>query len=207
MKLLSYNIWGLGYNVKCSEVRDLILTHRVDFCQIQETKKEQVDGNFCRLLWGGGQRSVSVFRWAYRESVRRTRVLISIWDAEKFVVQSQWHMDGVIIVNGLWGSNRIQCCMINVYTPCLLSERIEMWDRLRSVALQNQDICCAWQEILIQFTETLKGWGEESARIERIQRFLTCLSEIPALLTYLCMEEVTPGIRWTELARADLTEF
>lgn len=67
--------------------------------------------------------------------------LISIWDAEKFMVQSQWHMEGVVVVNGLWGLDKFQCCLINVYASCLLPERLDLWDRLRSVILQNQGIC------------------------------------------------------------------
>lgn len=47
MKLLTYNIRGLGCSVKCSEVRDLIVKHKVDFCHIQETRKENIDENFC----------------------------------------------------------------------------------------------------------------------------------------------------------------
>lgn len=42
-------------------------------------------------------------------------------------------MGGVVIINGHWGPDRTDCCIINVYAPCSLEERIELWDRLNSV--------------------------------------------------------------------------
>lgn len=136
MKILTYNIRDLGCSEKCNEIRELIHKHGVDFCLIQESKKEHIDENFCRILWGGrGQ-----FNWAFRESLGRAGGIVSLWDADKFLVKSQWHMEGAVVVNGLWGQGRQQCCIINVYAPCPLAERLELWDRLRYVVLQNQDV-------------------------------------------------------------------
>lgn len=67
MKILTYNICGLGCSVKYNEIRELIYKHGVDFCLIQESKKEYIDEDFCRVLWGGRDQ----FNWAFRESVGR----------------------------------------------------------------------------------------------------------------------------------------
>ncbi|KAL8487210.1 hypothetical protein ACS0TY_023760 [Phlomoides rotata] len=50
MKILSYNIWGLGSRAKCREIMDLIKGHRIDLCCIQETKKEVVDEFLCKSI-------------------------------------------------------------------------------------------------------------------------------------------------------------
>lgn len=50
-------------------------------------------------------------------------------------------MDGAIVMNGHWGLKRRKCCIINVYAPCPLSERIALWDRFNLVIQQNGDCC------------------------------------------------------------------
>lgn len=42
-------------------------------------------------------------------------------------------MNVALIVNGLWGNERLHCCIINVYAPCVLSKKEDLWDRLASV--------------------------------------------------------------------------
>lgn len=32
-------------------------------------------------------------------------------------------LDGAVIINGLWGLERVECCIVNVYAPCLLAEK------------------------------------------------------------------------------------
>ncbi|KAL8478083.1 hypothetical protein ACS0TY_030105 [Phlomoides rotata] len=73
MNVVSYNIRDLGSNAKCREVRDVIQSLRADFCCIQESKKENVDDNLCRILWGRNN-----VGWAYRESIRRSGGIISL---------------------------------------------------------------------------------------------------------------------------------
>ncbi|KAL8518663.1 hypothetical protein ACS0TY_009854 [Phlomoides rotata] len=83
MKVVSYNIRGLGSREKCREVRDVNLSFRADFCCIQESKKETVDDILCRTLWGSNNMG-----WAYRESIGRSGGIISIWNAGLFLVVS-----------------------------------------------------------------------------------------------------------------------
>ncbi|KAL8462076.1 hypothetical protein ACS0TY_033233 [Phlomoides rotata] len=48
---------------------------------------------------------------------------------------------GAVIVNGFLGLNRIECCIINVYSPCVLSEKEELWDRLSTIISYNSYSC------------------------------------------------------------------
>lgn len=50
-------------------------------------------------------------------------------------------MRGAVVVSGLWGHEKIQCCIINVYASCLTDEKEELWDRLSSVISQNSGHC------------------------------------------------------------------
>ncbi|KAL8483357.1 hypothetical protein ACS0TY_026164 [Phlomoides rotata] len=50
MKILSYNVRGLGSNVKRREIKDLIRNHIIEFCSIQETKMEVISDSTCKTI-------------------------------------------------------------------------------------------------------------------------------------------------------------
>ncbi|KAL8517088.1 hypothetical protein ACS0TY_015349 [Phlomoides rotata] len=51
-------------------------------------------------------------------------------------------MFGAVIVNGLWGNERIECSVVNVNTTCPLNESEALWDIIHSVIVQNALSCC-----------------------------------------------------------------
>ncbi|KAL8546466.1 hypothetical protein ACS0TY_006265 [Phlomoides rotata] len=57
----------------------------------------------------------------------------SLWDAAKFIRSSSWDMDGVVIVNGFWKDNGWRCCVVNIYSPCILAEKLDLWDRILGI--------------------------------------------------------------------------
>lgn len=50
-------------------------------------------------------------------------------------------MEGALIVNGRWGGEGVDCCIINIYAPCSTLAKIDLWDRLVSVVMQNSLSC------------------------------------------------------------------
>ncbi|KAL8511126.1 hypothetical protein ACS0TY_017811 [Phlomoides rotata] len=88
---------------------------------------ESVDDATCREAW--------------KEAVGRSGGIISIWNSEVFSHLSSWHMAEALIVNGLWGICRLPCCIINIYVPCTLSEKIDLCDRVCTIVNQNQSAC------------------------------------------------------------------
>lgn len=117
MKILSFNVRGLVSSLKKKEVRELIHSYKIDFCCLQKSKLDNVNDEICNIIWGDGRHCS-----AFKEAIRRSGGIISIWDVEVFSVLSFWHMEGALIVNGLWGIERLQCCLINEYAPCDVSE-------------------------------------------------------------------------------------
>lgn len=102
MKILSFNIRGLGSSVKKKEIKDLIARHRIDFCCVQETKLDSFSDVIGRNVWGGNNCD-----WAVRNAEGRAGGILSIWNSDLFSVSSSWHMSGALIFNGLWGVERI----------------------------------------------------------------------------------------------------
>ncbi|KAL8513844.1 hypothetical protein ACS0TY_013094 [Phlomoides rotata] len=74
MKVISYNIRGLGCRTKRKEIRDLVKKLRVDVCCIQESKKEEVNERLCKSVWGNW----SKIGWAYSGSEGRAGGMITI---------------------------------------------------------------------------------------------------------------------------------
>lgn len=136
MKILTYNVRGLGSSVKKKELKEIINKHKIELCCVQETKLESISELECKAVWGDDK-----FGWDYREAEGRAGGILSIWDSEVFSCLSSWHMNGALIVNGFWGQECVQCCIINVYAPCLLSEKEGLWDRLNCVISQSGFSC------------------------------------------------------------------
>ncbi|KAL8543150.1 hypothetical protein ACS0TY_003881 [Phlomoides rotata] len=97
---------------------------------------EQVDEILGKSVWGGDN-----VEWAFRESVGRACGIISLWDTEKFVCSSSWNMEGAVIVNGYWKEDGSRCCVVNVYASCIVSAKMELWDRIQSIIEQEADAC------------------------------------------------------------------
>ncbi|KAL8516188.1 hypothetical protein ACS0TY_014749 [Phlomoides rotata] len=85
MKILSYNIRGVGGMTKKKEVRKLIKELKVDCCCIQETKLERMDDRMVRRLWGTGNSD-----WAFKPSEGNSGGLLTIWNKDKFHRTSVW---------------------------------------------------------------------------------------------------------------------
>ncbi|KAL8504158.1 hypothetical protein ACS0TY_022770 [Phlomoides rotata] len=81
------------------------------------------------------------FGWAFRAAVGRSGGIITVWDSDVSSCSSWWHMEGAVVVNGFWGEERTECSLVNIYAPCPLSERVELWDRICYVVNQNESAC------------------------------------------------------------------
>lgn len=155
MKVLSYNIRGVGSTVKRKEIQSLIQKYNFDFCCVQETKDEDLSVETCREIWGFGN-----FGWAKRDSIGRSGGILSIWNSEKFKVTSSWDMPGAVVVVGFWGIDRIKCCVINVYAPSGLADKLDLWDIIQLVIQQYDEDCVC----LAGDFNSIRTPGERSGR-------------------------------------------
>ncbi|KAL8521151.1 hypothetical protein ACS0TY_011630 [Phlomoides rotata] len=106
MKILSYNVRGLGKKAKRREVRDIIKKQKIDLCCIQETKLEEVSKIRCT-----------------GESEGRSGGILSIWNNDVFHKSSSWSVRGVLVINGFFTGDNSRGVLMNVYAPCLSSEK------------------------------------------------------------------------------------
>jgi len=83
MKLVSWNVRGLGDIEKRREVRRLVGEKSPFILCIRETKLVVCDAFLCNSLWGDSNHSFS-----YRPSVGASGGLLILWDSEEVEVWS-----------------------------------------------------------------------------------------------------------------------
>lgn len=96
--------------------------------------------------------------------------MISVWNSDKFLVSSQWYMEGAVVVNGVWVENDTTCCIVNVYAPCLADAKRDLWDRIEMVVSQNSDVCTC----VIGDFNSIAGEGERVGIAEFSSRMEIC---------------------------------
>ncbi|GLT62037.1 hypothetical protein SLA2020_347040 [Shorea laevis] len=132
MKIVSFNVRGLGGVLKRMEVGKLVRVERPDFLFLQETKLEVVDNGLCRLLWVSDK-----FEWAMKESVGAAGGLLCLWDKLKFVKDRVFTGDGYIGISGDWGPERKRCYFVNVYAPNNRQKKLKLWVELRHMIVET----------------------------------------------------------------------
>ncbi|KAK8975241.1 hypothetical protein V6N11_046711 [Hibiscus sabdariffa] len=75
MKFASWNIRGVGSTEKCTAIRNLVRTQKVEVLLLQETKKEVWTSDEVRKLWHHDE-----FEFRMAESSGRSGALITILD-------------------------------------------------------------------------------------------------------------------------------
>jgi len=95
MKVISYNIRGLGSSEKRKEILKLVKHHRQWILCIQEPKLEVVNDFVCVSQWGN-----SSFGYSYRPSVGASGGILTLWDSAEVDVWVTRSIDNVVIIQG-----------------------------------------------------------------------------------------------------------
>ena len=76
MKIVSWNVRGIGSVRKRGVIKENLLKMRLDIVLLQETKKETLEDKVVGSLWKARNRS-----WVALPSVGRSGGIVMIWDA------------------------------------------------------------------------------------------------------------------------------
>ncbi|GLU04358.1 hypothetical protein SLE2022_215090 [Rubroshorea leprosula] len=112
MKVLSFNVRGLGSMLKRKEVAKLVRVERPDFLFLQETKLEEMDEGLCGMVWHS-----KGFEGVVKGSIGASGGLLCVWDRMNFSKLGQFTGDGYLGIKGLWGVKKEMCYFVNVYAP------------------------------------------------------------------------------------------
>jgi hypothetical protein len=125
MIVCSYNIRGLGGRVKRRRIKQLILTEKVDFMAIQETKLEVISEALCHSLWGG-----SDCEWAFLPAEGNSGGILSIWRNVNSSLIFTFIGEGFVGVCLEWGVRKNIFFMVNVYAKCDIIAKRGLWDNI-----------------------------------------------------------------------------
>lgn len=105
---------------------------------IQETKLMACDGYVYSSLWG-----VSSYDYSYRPSVGALGGLLTVWDTTEVDVSSSCSQEYMLQNHGRVLRNNEEFNLINIYAPCDLRAKEELWAALsaRLHLLRGQKVC------------------------------------------------------------------
>lgn len=131
MKIISWNIRGLGSSVKKRFVSKLIKDRSPDVLLLQETKIERFERSIVQRMWGS-------YDVDYAESgaVGLSGGVLTIWNPEKFKPRNVTIHRRFVMVTGVLLD--LECAIINVYAPNEAAGRYELWNVLTQLKCISQ---------------------------------------------------------------------
>jgi len=140
MKIISWNVRGLGGFEKRKKVRKLVGEKKPLLMCLQKTKLMQIDDYVCASLWGNSSHG-----YFYRPSVGASDGLLILWDTEEVEILSSYSFDFMLTVRGKFVKSNEDFVLFNVYAPCGIVAQQVLWrvltDRLASVDGLNICVC------------------------------------------------------------------
>ncbi|WJX40941.1 hypothetical protein P8452_28364 [Trifolium repens] len=172
MKLISYNIRGLGGKAKKSDIRKIILQNSPDLVCIQETKVEKLDRRICTSLWGSNE-----FDFVFKEADGRSGGLLTIWGLESFKLTSSVCLNHAQITTGIWLKDNTLVVFVNVYAPCDPKLKAECWNEiLHALNAYSDGLICLMGDFNSIRTETERKGAEGNTRNTEIEAFNNFIS-------------------------------
>ncbi|KAL7177287.1 hypothetical protein ACSBR2_030606 [Camellia fascicularis] len=121
MKVLSWNVRGLGKPEKRRHLKNLIKEKRVDMVLIQETKKSSFDEIFVRSIWPEDD-----LGYIGVDAVGSAGGLLCLWKPAVFQSKDCCGSRNFILLSGLV-YHRLDCVTGNVYAPNDSRGRSHLW--------------------------------------------------------------------------------
>jgi len=154
MKLLSWNVWGLGGPEKRKEVCFIVKEKRSLIMCLQETKLQGCDARMCSALWDGQQAAFS-----FRQFLGASVGLLTIWDMSEVEVWSTSSFDHVLSIHGHFIQSNEEFHLFNVYAPFDVHARQVLLEILsvRIQALRGKKICVCGDFNVVRCREERKS--------------------------------------------------
>jgi len=144
MKLISWNVQGLGSVEKRREVRKLVEEKKPLILCLQETKLAVCNDKLNLLMWGDSNHAYS-----FRPSVGASGGLLTVWDTLEVEVWSSVSQENVLLIHGKFIRTNEVFYIFNVYAPCEVRARQQLWVRCQLNYSCYRVIRCVYVGILM----------------------------------------------------------
>ncbi|KAL2974380.1 hypothetical protein AAZX31_14G101500 [Glycine max] len=132
MKIMSYNIRGLGRGLKWASIRKLVKRECVEMLCLQETKKDVMDKALCQALWGD-----SDVKWELQPECNGAGGILCMWSEQIFKLEKKIIGCGFIYLEGIWVAEGAKVTIVNIYSPCDLALKRSLWEQIRQIRNAN----------------------------------------------------------------------
>lgn len=133
MIIVSWNIRGMGAKIKRSSLRKIINTKKPHFTFLQETKLESIDQKIIKTCWNSDDSS-----WEFSPASGKSGGILSVWDKKYFNLESIKIEKHWIAMCGVILSKNFKCMLINVYNPCNIDLRKEVWSEIEAFWVESK---------------------------------------------------------------------
>ncbi|KAK8641030.1 hypothetical protein V6N13_008781 [Hibiscus sabdariffa] len=118
MRVLSWNVQGLGSQVKRKAIRSLLRKQRIEMSFLVETKLEVISKNVIKSIWW-----IDAFSYDFVPSLGSSVRIIVIWEQSKFELVDVCQDPNFLHVRGTWCLEGWKCDMV-MYRASLERRRI-----------------------------------------------------------------------------------
>ena len=138
MRLLSWNVWGLGGLEKRKEVKGLVREKHPFVLCLQETKMQSIDDFICTSIWGPLNCDSS-----FSPSVWASGGLLTVWNTSEVEVWESFRGYHYLLIHGRFIKSNIEIHLFNVYAPCDQRAKQTLWTSLcaRLQSLGSCNVC------------------------------------------------------------------
>ena len=136
MKILSWNVRGLGRPEKRSKVRSILKERGVDVVLLQETKTSNLEVSFIKSIW-----PFDKMEYMGVDAEGRAGGVLCIWHPDRFKVVDCCGSRNFIILAGICGQS-FECSVVNVYAPNDVGKRSQLWESLKSLKISYTTPWC-----------------------------------------------------------------
>ncbi|GMP67759.1 hypothetical protein CsSME_00027640 [Camellia sinensis var. sinensis] len=198
MKLVSWNVRGLGKLEKKGRIRKLIYERKTDVVLLQETKKVSIAEREVRALWG--RRNMDFMVVGFDGTAGG---LLCIWDPDCFQLVDCCCNRRFILLSGTL-LHTFNCTILNVYAPNEVRIRCKFWDSLMKLKSAFPNPWCLGGELneirnigeRVGCSRTDKGMMDLNSFVENYE-----LSDLPLLGRKFTWRNAQDGERWSRIDR------
>ena len=99
--------------------------------------------------------------YSYQPSSGASGGLVTAWDASRLDVWFSMSFKHVLIIKGTVIDSGVEFIIFNVYAPCDLAAKKDLWERMKPLVLNNNDLClCVCGDFnSVRYVEERKGRG------------------------------------------------
>ncbi|KAM2601691.1 hypothetical protein FF1_039826 [Malus domestica] len=167
MKIISWNIRGLGSRRKMVLLKDYFRQARADIIILQETKTVTIDRKLVASVWGSRFKD-----WVFAPARGSSGGIVVMWNTKHIsVVES---LVGVFSVSiKIRESNGLEWWLSRVYGPCKYRERQDLWEELAGLyGLCSPRWCVGGDFNVVRFENEKSNGGRPTASMRIFNQFI-----------------------------------